>query len=416
MTTDAWTSGHTTSHTWGKAGAAARARAEELRADCPLPMRMATALFGIDTEERQWRLEARARDRVGHKLANLPDGWRVFHDVPIGADGDVDHLVVGPAGVFALDAVYATRPPVVEAHSVHLGRRVFELDDVRRTAHRVRTGLLVTTGWNLPVTPALVVAGAAPDVVVRPTTVVVLRAVGVRLWLARHPRRLLSTEQVDTIAAAVRYADAWEIELGPVAVPDHDASPVGPGHEHRPWRETDRRSPSAPWTPQGTQTAPDRAPAGLTLTAPASVGPAVAQADSAGVEVLLVDQAQVQALAGGPVRGAASDGNRHDVGRELVDQVQQRRGQVGPADAQRPTLRRPRAGPRPCSHGPTWRLPRPCQPGSPRSATTPPASGLLLSTPATSGGTRPVAVHRHARLPRTRTEISQRPTGPGPMG
>jgi hypothetical protein len=40
--------------------------------------------------------------QMGKALANLPEGWRVFHDLDLGGE-NVDHLAVGPAGVFNLE-------------------------------------------------------------------------------------------------------------------------------------------------------------------------------------------------------------------------------------------------------------------------------------------------------------------------
>lgn len=40
--------------------------------------------------------------RVGGVLGELGDGWRVLHAVPYGDTDDIDHLVIGPPGVFAV--------------------------------------------------------------------------------------------------------------------------------------------------------------------------------------------------------------------------------------------------------------------------------------------------------------------------
>lgn len=39
---------------------------------------------------------------VGKVLETLPSGWRVFHDLDLGGE-NVDHLVIGPGGVFSLE-------------------------------------------------------------------------------------------------------------------------------------------------------------------------------------------------------------------------------------------------------------------------------------------------------------------------
>lgn len=72
------------------------------------------ALFGVvvllygeidrrSEDAARWQKGARAEDRVGEELAPLRDrGWIVFHDVLTGR-GNVDHVVTGPSGAFAIE-------------------------------------------------------------------------------------------------------------------------------------------------------------------------------------------------------------------------------------------------------------------------------------------------------------------------
>lgn len=46
---------------------------------------------------------ARGEDRVALLLAGLPCGYHVFHDVPCGGAGGIDHAVIGPTGLFAIE-------------------------------------------------------------------------------------------------------------------------------------------------------------------------------------------------------------------------------------------------------------------------------------------------------------------------
>ncbi|WP_158251905.1 nuclease-related domain-containing protein [Cryobacterium sp. M15] len=68
---------------------------------------------------------ARAEIAVGLALAELPRGWIVFHSLPVGDSGaDVDHLVIGPGGVFALHSDRQARKSVLVAgRSVLVGAR-----------------------------------------------------------------------------------------------------------------------------------------------------------------------------------------------------------------------------------------------------------------------------------------------------
>jgi len=78
---------------------------------------------------------ARGEEAVAVLLAALPRGFHVFHDVMCGNSGGIDHVVVGPSGVFAIetkcwagavtieagdfrvDGVSPTRPPLVQARA-----------------------------------------------------------------------------------------------------------------------------------------------------------------------------------------------------------------------------------------------------------------------------------------------------------
>lgn len=57
------------------------------------------------TDERSWRIGAVGEGRVGAELERLVRrGFRVLHSVPVGQrDSDIDHVVVGPPGVFTVN-------------------------------------------------------------------------------------------------------------------------------------------------------------------------------------------------------------------------------------------------------------------------------------------------------------------------
>ncbi len=46
---------------------------------------------------------ARGEEMVALLLAALPRGYHVFHDVPCGESGGIDHVVVGPSGLFVIE-------------------------------------------------------------------------------------------------------------------------------------------------------------------------------------------------------------------------------------------------------------------------------------------------------------------------
>lgn len=51
----------------------------------------------------RWRTGAEGEKATAKELRKLPAGWQVVHDIDIGR-GNVDHVAVGPPGVFVLDS------------------------------------------------------------------------------------------------------------------------------------------------------------------------------------------------------------------------------------------------------------------------------------------------------------------------
>ena len=57
----------------------------------------------VDRDHGRWLRGAEGEEAVGGILENLSaDGWHVIHDVSFGR-GNIDHVVVGPGGVFAVE-------------------------------------------------------------------------------------------------------------------------------------------------------------------------------------------------------------------------------------------------------------------------------------------------------------------------
>lgn len=59
---------------------------------------------------------ASGEEHVGGLLERLPPGWRVLHDVSF-ARGNVDHIAIGPAGVFAIET--KSHPGPIKVDRLH---------------------------------------------------------------------------------------------------------------------------------------------------------------------------------------------------------------------------------------------------------------------------------------------------------
>lgn len=63
--------------------------------------RIATRLFNLNNRVQRG---AQGEERVGAVLESLrAKGWHVFHDVPLRIVGNIDHLVIGPGGIFVVE-------------------------------------------------------------------------------------------------------------------------------------------------------------------------------------------------------------------------------------------------------------------------------------------------------------------------
>lgn len=129
---------------------------------------------------------------VMEQVAGL-DGWSVFRAVPAdSAEAEVDHLVVGPGGVFVVNTQHHRGAQLtVDARSVLVNgvkQPYLHTSDVE--ASRVR-GLLLRAGVEAPVAPVIAVVGAKElRMRQKPGRAAVVRSGALLHWLTRRPARL----------------------------------------------------------------------------------------------------------------------------------------------------------------------------------------------------------------------------------
>ncbi|MQT03100.1 NERD domain-containing protein [Streptomyces jumonjinensis] len=125
--------------------------------------RVVTRLLRRESEWDSWRKGLAGERRVGAELNRLTRyGWRVLHSVPLPRDVDVDHLLIGPGGVFSVNTKHHDR------RSVWVGDETARIDHgmprpypakSRAEAQRVRGVLERFCGFAVPVQPVLVFVG-----------------------------------------------------------------------------------------------------------------------------------------------------------------------------------------------------------------------------------------------------------------
>ena len=113
----------------------------------------------VPTDERARRRGATGERATAWWLGRLPKGWYLLNDVPVGERGSsVDHLIVGPAGVFTVNAKNLTGKVWIGASGVRHNGHV--TDFVRRSrseASRAAQLLAEAVGEPVVVRPVLAI-------------------------------------------------------------------------------------------------------------------------------------------------------------------------------------------------------------------------------------------------------------------
>ena len=102
---------------------------------------------------------ARGEEKIAGILATLPDAYHVFNDFTVGRN-HVDHVVVGPGGVFAIETKFWNGKVTVEDGHVLLDGQLPDrspLNQAIREAALVKNAL-AAAGWDGQVTPVVAFA------------------------------------------------------------------------------------------------------------------------------------------------------------------------------------------------------------------------------------------------------------------
>jgi len=190
--------------------------AECLRVQATVPPNTAVQrFFGISPLGRDaepWYTGALGELEVARRLGALGPAWFVLHSVPVGTGAsDLDHVVIGPAGVFTINTKHHRGQNVwVGGRRVLVnGQRTDHLRNAKYEAKRTSQLLSVAARSLVDVTPIIAVAEARRMTVrERPHDVVVLRETELVRWLQRHPVTLMP-EQVQHLATVATQPAAW---------------------------------------------------------------------------------------------------------------------------------------------------------------------------------------------------------------
>ncbi|UED85455.1 nuclease-related domain-containing protein [Streptomyces profundus] len=128
-----------------------------------------TRLLGRASEADSWRKGLRGEQRAGAELERLAaSGWRVLHSIPLPREVDIDHLLIGPGGVFSFNTKHHSGAHIwVGDDSVKIADRSYPyVRKSRAEARRASAALTRACGFPVEVSPVLAFVDARKVVVV----------------------------------------------------------------------------------------------------------------------------------------------------------------------------------------------------------------------------------------------------------
>lgn len=227
----------------------------------------------VDDEARSWYRGVLGERAVAKQLAALGPDWLVLHSVPVGSnDTDIDHVAIGPGGVFTINSKYSPGRDVwARGYGLYVGgHKTGYVPKALAEARRAATRLSRATGMPVEVTPVLVFVDPGRMSVDGPVggddaagpPVIVTASSDIADAIPREP--LLTLEHLERIGAAAIDPRTWHDSPGPdsglALAAEFDAleDAVGPAlaGPMAPPRTTTSRSPRS-----GTGRDPRRSPA-----------------------------------------------------------------------------------------------------------------------------------------------------------
>ncbi|WP_411576206.1 nuclease-related domain-containing protein [Streptomyces mutabilis] len=174
--------------------------------------RVVSRLLRRPTEWDSWRKGLAGERRVGAELNRLGrHGWRVLHSVPLANKVDIDHLLIGPGGVFSINTKHHHKRAVWvgdDSVKVDHGKPAPYARKSRAEAKRVARVLERYCGFPVPVEPVLVFVGVTE-------LKVVATQLDVRVYQERQVSALgplsgiLTADQVEQVYGVARHRQAW---------------------------------------------------------------------------------------------------------------------------------------------------------------------------------------------------------------
>jgi hypothetical protein len=164
-----------------------------LAADGSIDLALNQPGYGARVRRKQaWWADSDEELVIGRCLnafVNNREGWHVLHSVELASlDVDLDAIVVGPAGVFVVQAAYTPEARVWAGGDAFIveGRRTSTIIDARMNALYARALLEAKLGFAVPVSAIVVPLGASQvDVPLMSEGVAVVEPDALGWWLGQ---------------------------------------------------------------------------------------------------------------------------------------------------------------------------------------------------------------------------------------
>ena len=165
---------------------------------------------------QSWYLGAVGEVAVGKILSRLPDCWTTFHALPVGTkESDIDHIVVGPGGVFAINTKHHSGKPIWIADRTFMvsGHKQPHLRNAEYDADRVAR--LLGGRMPVPVRPMIVLVDPKSITIKKaPERVTVIEARRLVRWLMKRPVAL-APDAVRELASVLADPTTWRAAPAP---------------------------------------------------------------------------------------------------------------------------------------------------------------------------------------------------------
>lgn len=138
--------------------------------------------------------------------------WQSFHSIPVGTRGsDIDHLVLGPGGIFTINTKHHPRGRVWVGGDAVIVNGVGRpyVRNSRHEAARASRLLSRACGFPVPVQGLIVTVGAILTVKAPPADVTVLEAGVLPRWLTQQPPKV-SISTLGYVFQAARLESTWQ--------------------------------------------------------------------------------------------------------------------------------------------------------------------------------------------------------------